>query len=87
MSICYECRSKKSEKQNGSAGQETRDCAFVAKKHRQQLKMCDKSNTKLLDSAINEVRNVRNEDVWITDSGSSRHITRKRLVFRGQSIH
>jgi hypothetical protein len=43
--------------------------------------MCDKSNTKLLDSAINEVRNARNEDVWITDSGASRHITRRRDWF------
>jgi hypothetical protein len=42
-----ECRSKKSENQNGRAGKDTRDCAFVAEKHRQQSKMCDKSNTKL----------------------------------------
>jgi transposase InsO family protein len=76
-----ECRSKKNENQNGSAGKDTRDCAFVAEKHRQQSKMCDKSNTKLLDSAINEVRNARSEDVWITDSGASRHITRRRDWF------
>jgi transposase InsO family protein len=76
-----ECRSKKNENQNGGAGKDTRDCAFVAEKHRQQSKMCDKSNTKLLDSAINEVRNARNEDVWITDSGASRHITRRRDWF------
>lgn len=68
-----ECQNKRREDTDREDGddQGARDCAFVA----------EKSKMALSASVVKSVSNVKKEDLWLTDSGASRHITHRREWF------
>lgn len=75
-----ECKKDKKDKRDNSETRESRDCAFVAEKQRN--KQAFKSESHGLEvKVVNEVLNTGKQDVWIMDSGASRHITHRREWF------
>ena len=73
--LARDCRKKKRDKDN--AGENHRECAFVASTSEQKQRQV-KSETVPRSEVVERLMAVDTSDVWITDSGASRHITNRR---------
>lgn len=80
-----ECKNKRREKAESgeSESRESRDCAFVAEKRKEvrRSKGSDESSASLPAEIIKSVLNADQKEIWITDSGASRHMTSRREWF------
>lgn len=80
-----ECRNKRREKAESGESEscESRDCAFIAEKRTEvrRSKGSDESGASLPAEIIKSVLNADQKEIWITDSGASRHMTSRREWF------
>ncbi|KMQ88490.1 copia protein [Lasius niger] len=90
-----ECKNNRSEKKtrDDSESRETRDCAFVVEASGKTSNKCSKEEESAVDKAGRQILSADLSDVWITDSGASKHITYRREWFnkfevtnRGDSV-
>lgn len=73
-----ECHKKKRDKKDGKGEEKSRDCAFVATSGPCVGKQGETSRTTPSSEETKQLMAIGKSDVWITDSGASRHITYRR---------
>lgn len=88
---CYKCREKghfardcpkKNKKRGDRDGSESAECAFVISKDEVETeKGPPKQNADFSNEQVRQLLEVGNDDVWLTDSGASRHVSFRREWF------